>query len=78
MSELKPCPFCGGKAEVYSYEDAQDIYNSDTLGYVDTEYYIKYGVGCVLCGCIIAEKMNEEKAIEAWNRRTDYGRTKAD
>ena len=67
--KLKPCPFCGGEAEVYDYESKHDIYDPDTLGYVDTEYYTKYGVGCVLCGCIVADRNSETEAIEAWNRR---------
>lgn len=71
MSELKPCPFCGGEAELFSYEDEQVIYDSTTLGYVDTEYFTKYGCGCTLCGCIIAEMMSEERAVEAWNRRVE-------
>jgi hypothetical protein len=67
--ELKPCPFCGGEAETYECETSNDIYDIDTLGYVDTEYYMVYGVGCCNCGCVIAEMKTEEKAIEAWNTR---------
>ena len=66
---LKNCPFCGGKAETYEYESSRDIYDSDTLGYVDTEYFTKYGVACTLCNCLMAEYKSEEKAIEAWNER---------
>ena len=69
MIILKPCPFCGGEAEVYEYEASRDIYDSHTLGYIDTEYFIKYGCGCSLCGCIIGEKMSEEEAIKTWNMR---------
>lgn len=71
MSEtnLLPCPFCDCEAEVYEYEKEYDVYDKDTLGYVDTEYYIKYGVGCSYCGCIIAEQKNTESAISAWNTR---------
>lgn len=69
--ELLPCPFCSGEAEVYNYEGEHDIYDPDTLGYVDTEYYTKYGCGCSDCGCIVAEKMSEEEAIKAWNTRTN-------
>lgn len=71
MNELKPCPFCGGEVELYEYESDQTIYDSDTLGYVDTEYRIVYGVGCPECGCIIADKTSIQKAREAWNRRTN-------
>ena len=70
MAELLPCPFCGGEADTYDYEAERNIYDPITLGYVDTETYTKYGVGCLECGAIIAEQMSEEKAIEKWNTRT--------
>lgn len=54
--ELKPCPFCGGKAEtVYAYYD----YNS-------------WGIHCVDCGAYIQcdpKKDTKEEAIKAWNNR---------
>lgn len=69
MSELLKCPFCGGKAELYDYEATRDIYDSHTLGYVDTEYFTKYGVACSECNCMMAEYKSEESAIKAWNTR---------
>lgn len=77
MNILLPCPFCGGQAELYDYEESQDIYDPDTLGYVDTEYYTMYGVGCTNCGCIIVEK-TEKKAIEAWNTRKPMEQLKSE
>jgi Lar family restriction alleviation protein len=71
MAELKPCPFCGGKAELYSCEAEHDIYDSKTLEYVETEYYTKYGCACTSCDCTIAEMLSEQNVIEAWNRRAD-------
>lgn len=73
MSELKPCPFCGGEAEVYSYEAERDIFDSRSLGYVDTEYYDMWGCWCKACAAMIPEKRTEAEAIEAWNAR--YERT---
>ena len=70
MAELLPCPFCGGEADTYEYEAERNIYDPSTLGYVDTEYYTKYGVGCPECGCIVAEQTSIEKAITTWNTRT--------
>lgn len=67
--ELKPCPFCGGEATLYDYEESRDIYDKETLGYVDTEYFTKYGVDCEFCGCIVADRNSETEAIEAWNTR---------
>lgn len=55
--ELKPCPFCGGEAEVsYGY----------TFG---AEY--QYQPNCTKCYCSLGIYDSEEEAIEAWNRRTD-------
>lgn len=70
---MKPCPFCGGRADIYEYECEQNIYDSNTLGYIGTEYAIKYGCGCRVCGCIVAEKMSKQTVIEAWNRRVENG-----
>lgn len=71
MMKLKPCPFCGGEAKIYAYESEQVLYDKDTLGYLDTEYILKYGSYCEGCGCMNAEKMSEKSAAEAWNRRAD-------
>ena len=68
--KLLNCPFCGGEADTYEYETEQNIYDPSTLGYAGTEYCTKYGVGCLECGCIVAEQMSIEKAITAWNTRT--------
>ena len=71
MAELKPCPFCGGGADVYNYEAEHDIFDPYTLGYVDTEVYTKYGVGCLVCGAMVAEQRSVEKAIKVWNTRVE-------
>lgn len=67
--KLLPCPFCGGEAELYSYEAERVIYDSDTLGYVDTECFTKYGVSCTGCNCLMAEYKSEEHATAEWNTR---------
>ena len=62
MSELKPCPFCGGKALLNSYKSRK--------GY---DAYVECA-GClvqmitVTCDTI---QEAENEAIEAWNRRAD-------
>ena len=72
MTELKPCPFCGGEAESYSYEAERDIFDSRSLGYVDTEYFDMWGCWCKECEAMIPEKRTEAEAIEAWNRRVEW------
>lgn len=62
--ELKPCPFCGGEAEVIPHKFFSEKLK---LWKVDS-----YGVECKNChtsgyqfwGC-------EEQAVNAWNRRAD-------
>ena len=58
MSELKlkPCPFCGGKAELVS------------IGKVPN---IKYTISCGTGGCManISHCSSAENAINAWNKR---------
>ena len=65
MAELKPCPFCGGEAELKEKEYAM-------IGHKVQAY-----VRCKVCGTTsnyfsenIAYCANE-KAIEAWNRRAE-------
>lgn len=70
-NELKPCPFCGGKADTYEYEEEQVIY--DPLGCVDKKIYTLYDVECPECGYCIVDKVSEQEAIEAWNMRADNG-----
>jgi len=53
MTELKPCPFCGGKAKIYKYAGSD----------IRTRYIM-----CTCCG-MGTDRMREEEAIEKWNRR---------
>lgn len=60
--ELKPCPFCGGKAE--TSEQTTDKGNKFAFGWI----------GCQQCQCFINYINNytgKTKAAEAWNRRAD-------
>lgn len=63
--ELKPCPFCGGIAQL-SHTSCGGIY--------DTTYVL-----CVGCGCktklfeISVTYAADDKAAEAWNRRANDG-----
>jgi Lar family restriction alleviation protein len=67
VAELKPCPFCGGKAVTHACaelcnEMAKIIYDG------------KYGVHCRSCGVATLPNNSESEAIEAWNRRAEDGK----
>jgi Lar family restriction alleviation protein len=58
-TELKPCPFCGGKAFVYEHTC---IKNRPT-------YYTTH---CTACGVSdLKHHKSTDDATEAWNRRVD-------
>ena len=66
--KLKPCPFCGGGANVQNtfYEG----YDSELHEYVEN---IGFAVGCPKCNIGTQFYNNYENAIEAWNRRVNNG-----
>lgn len=53
MSELKQCPFCGGRADWWETE-------SDTH---------RFQIVCVECFCGTDECISEEVALKRWNTR---------
>ena len=58
MDELKPCPFCGGKAF--------------STGVLPTYGFdVMYRAICEDCNISTPSKWTKEKAIEAWNRRVN-------
>lgn len=60
--ELKPCPFCGGKAKLKSYESKE------------LPLFILYWVTCSKCFVKTTSKLySEVEAINKWNMR--YGDT---
>jgi hypothetical protein len=76
MDELKPCPFCGAKADIYSrHEVWTETTNMRTEN--GTWKYDTIEMGCVRwvadcseCDCVIGERFaTEEDAIKAWNKR---------
>lgn len=67
MSEqLKPCPFCGGKAELCAgaHMGRSAIFIQCQKCGAQTKYYIDFQM---MNGLTPTQK----KAIEAWNRRAD-------
>ena len=67
MSELKPCPFCGGEAFVTEY-----LYSCDPTSRATT-----HAVECNGCHTTTFEFDSKEEAIEAWNRRAEDGKQKS-
>ena len=64
MSELKPCPFCGGEARLL-LNAKRKIYGKD-----------EYRTGVVACCNVCEARMfytSEKLAVEAWNRRVKDG-----
>lgn len=61
MTNLKPCPFCGGKASLVYLEPVSWVV-CQKCGAVSAMARDSYEVGD-----------SKEKAAEAWNRRTDNG-----
>ena len=68
MAELKPCPFCGGKAEVVPHK----FYSA-----FEKDWKIEsYGIVCKTCGTSGYPFFGcELHAVTAWNRRVTDGST---
>ena len=56
-TELKPCPFCGGKALYGKYEEGTDY------------IYTYHRIECVKCGANIDHNYISENVIKKWNNR---------
>ena len=82
--ELKPCPFCGGEANMY--DDRNGTYSVGAFGRcsnVVPTYYRAYCTECGTQGKIAKvdgdryntwwQKQAKIEAAEAWNRRCDNG-----
>lgn len=65
MDELKPCPFCGGEARINA--DTEAI--RDSLGRLWA-----FNAVCDRCCATSGLTYTVDKAIEAWNRRSDDGK----
>ena len=69
MTELKPCPFCGGEASASCERKANYLYMVSM-----PIFTIECRVGCEKCGIYFRQNsVRYEEAAEAWNRRADNG-----
>lgn len=60
MAKLKPCPFCGGEADILEHQ---------FYGLSPT-----YGVKCLDCNCETFQFFEtDDEAIAAWNTRVKEG-----
>lgn len=70
MSELKPCPFCGGEGYVREVTVASFLANESRAG---------YRVECLDNACCYSRIfVTVEKAIEAWNKRAETHEERAE
>ena len=63
--ELKPCPFCGGKAEVAQHEHYDDPYSDDCsdICCYTKDCHLEFGADFHF------EKNEVDKLIDKWNHR---------
>lgn len=61
QNELKPCPKCGGEAELIAF---------DRKAFGVWRIYFFYAQ-CRLCGNRTSVSIDENAVIEAWNRRAN-------
>lgn len=62
MSELKPCPFCGGEPDEYEGEYGNGIYCMKCGAMVGELIHLGFN---------IAERVSYEQAAKAWNTRAE-------
>lgn len=55
MVEIKPCPFCGNKAEYWE----------------DNQYSDRHVIECGYCGANKRSEYGYDRVLEDWNRRFD-------
>lgn len=62
MSELKPCPFCGGEADEYEGDYGNGIYCMMCGAMIGEPIHEEYRV---------TERVSYEQAAKAWNTRAE-------
>ena len=67
MADMKPCPFCGGKARLLT----RQIATNDNPIFREWKY--EYIVKCNKCRASVGHYSQSETAKKAWNRRAKDG-----
>ena len=70
MTELKPCPFCGNRPEIFVDNALFSLFQED-------EENTNFKVSCH-CGIHTKFHQTRKEAIETWNRRVGDGLTTMD
>ena len=72
---LKPCPFCGGKAEFKSSIKVEPILDANGA-YIDADTFYWEQTGCPKCDIWFTNLDDDEKeeiTKDRWNRRAEDG-----
>ncbi len=69
---LKPCPFCGGEAQIWDNGKWEPVMDEGGA-YIDCDIQSPdiFGVQCQKCCCQLIGYATEAESIAAWNRRAD-------
>ena len=62
MSNLKPCPFCGGEATFRKFKGKKRLFEVRAIA-----YYVQ----CDSCGISTGVEFEGDIPVRKWNRRTD-------
>lgn len=73
MNDLKPCPFCGGKAVMNNLTfSLRGLVHLDS--HVNGEEKDTYDVSCSTCEVTTGICYTEEKTKKLWNQRVEENR----
>lgn len=78
MEELKPCPFCRGKAKLVGGDiDVRPIQDENGAYIAADVEVMPSWVECIDCGAtgevFDQDDNDQQNAAEAWNRRSGHG-----
>jgi hypothetical protein len=74
--DLRPCPFCGGKAAFGTV-----TYGEKTVAYQHWDQDTFHKINCIICGtdnCGLVGHRTQSDAAEHWNKRATDGALQAE